>query len=60
MGTDAPLTADMPPRAVGGTARAWVCGTSGVGGVRGSEEVGDDESECEGDGGDDSGVPVGL
>lgn len=35
-------------------------GTSGVGGLRGSEEVGKEESECEGEGGLDSGVPVGL
>jgi hypothetical protein len=56
IGTAPPLTADMTPRE-GATARA-AGGTSGVGGVRGSEEAGDDESECDGEGGDDSGVPV--
>jgi hypothetical protein len=35
-------------------------GTSGVGGVIGSDEVGDDESECEGEPGVHSDVPVGF
>jgi hypothetical protein len=34
---------------------ATLVGTSGVGGVLGSEEAGEEDSECEGEGGEDSG-----